>query len=72
MITIKCAQRILDYRVFRLNLGQFSVFINEYRAKYERWMEILKIEKNNAIIKDQENHFRSIFKKLYKWFGNYQ
>ena len=72
MMTTQGAQRVLDYRVFRHNLKRFPEYIQQYEVKYKRWRALLPESKGDAIFCGQGNHFRSMFKKLETWYGNYQ
>jgi transposase-like protein len=71
MMTIKGAQRVLDYRVFRHNFGRFPSYIQFYCNKYKRYQLILQESGNDPSIRGQGHHFTSIVKKLNRWFGNY-
>ena len=72
MKTIKGAQRILDYRVFRHNFGRFPEYIQHYESKYERWRVLLQKNKDDVIFRGQGNHYASMLRKLDKWFETYQ
>ena len=71
MMTETGAQRVLDYRVFGHNIKLFPDYIKQYELKYERWRVLLRECKGDAILRGQGNHFKSIFRKLDKWHGNY-
>ena len=72
MMSPKGAQRILDYRSFRHNFKRFPDYIQSYRNKYKRYRIFLKEMKNDPSIRGQGRHFSYEFKKLDKWYGNYQ
>ncbi len=72
MNTIRGAQRVLDYRVFGHNYKQFPRYIQKYKKKYKRWRALLPKYKGDRIFCGQGNHYRAMFKKLDKWFGNYK
>jgi hypothetical protein len=72
MMTVKGAQRVLDYRVFGHNSKQFPVYITQQEFNYERWRILVRNSKGDAILRGQGNYFRSMFKKLTKWQGEYQ
>lgn len=71
MMTEWGAQRVLDYRVFGHNIKLFPSYIQQYELKYESWRLLVRNCKGDAIFRGQGNHFRSVFRKLDKWYGNY-
>jgi transposase-like protein len=71
MKTMKGAQRVLDYRVFRHNFRRFPHYICQLELKHERWTVLLRNCKRDTVLRGQGNYFRSIFRKLDKWYGNY-
>jgi hypothetical protein len=72
MMTPEGAQRILDYRVFRHNYGKFPEHIDMMQAKYEEYRLIMTELPNPRLMAGHGRYFKSEFKKLDKWFGNYQ
>lgn len=72
MKTDKGAQRVLDYRAYGHNLKQFPGYISHYEQKYETWRALVRKNGDDAILRGQSNHFRSMFRKLEAWHGNYQ
>ena len=71
MKTIKGAQRILDYRVFRHNFGRFPEYRMSFEAKYEEFKIILSELPDGRVMGGQHMYFQAEFKKLDKWSGNY-
>lgn len=71
MITEKGAQRVLDYRAYGHNIKLFPDYIQQYKVKYERWRVLVRNCKGDAILRGQGNHFKSMFRKLDRWHGNY-
>jgi len=71
MKTEEGAQRVLDYRVFGHNIKRFPEYISQYEFKYERWRILIRNSRGDAILRGQGNHFRSVFRKLDMWHGNY-
>lgn len=72
MMTERGAQRVLDYRVFRHNLGVFPHYIQRYELKRDRWRSLLPEMKEDKIFKGQGPHYSSFLKKLNKWYGKYR
>ncbi len=72
MMTIKGAQRILDYRVFRHNFRRFPVHKEMFKKKFEEFKIILSELPDKRVMGAQHRYFQSEFKKLDKWFGRYQ
>ena len=72
MKTIKGAQRILDYRVFRHNFSRFPEYKNMFQTKYEEYRIILTEIPNPNRMAGHGRYFQSQFKKLDNWSGNYQ
>jgi hypothetical protein len=72
MKTPEGAQRILDYRVFKHNYGKFPTHIRDTRRKYEKWRALLKETHNHPTLRGGGNYFKSRFKKLDIWHGNYK
>ena len=72
LMTPRGAQRVLDYRVFRHNFGRFPSYIRFYRNKYKRYRMILQESTTEPSMRGLGNHFKYEFKKLDKWYGNYQ
>lgn len=72
MMTEQGAQRALDYRVFGHNLKRFPDYIRFFEAKYQRWKSLLPKSKGDRIFSGQSNHFRSTFRNLERWYGNYK
>ena len=72
MMTSEGAQRILDYRVFRHNFGKFPEHIEVMQTKYEEFKIILTEIPNKRVMAGHHHCFKSEFRKLDKWFGNYQ
>jgi len=71
MMTEKGAQRVLDYRAYGHNIKLFPDYIQQYKLKYERWRVLLRECKGDTFLRGQGNHFKSIFRKLDMWYGNY-
>jgi len=71
MMTEKGAQRVLDYRAYGHNIKLFPDYIQQYELKYERWRVLLRECKGDTFLRGQGNHFKSIFRKLDMWYGNY-
>jgi hypothetical protein len=72
MMTPEGAQRVLDYRVFRHNFGKFPAYIGMMQTKYEEFRLILTELPNYRLMIGDGHYFKSEFKKLDKWYGNYQ
>ena len=72
MMTPEGAQRVLDYRVFRHNFGKFPEHIGVMQTKYEEFRIILTELPNFLLMAGHGHYFKSEFKKLDKWYGNYQ
>jgi hypothetical protein len=72
MMTPRGAQRILDYRVFRHNFGQFPEHIRYLQTKYDEFKIILSELPDKRTMSAQHRYFQAEFKKLEKWYGNYQ
>jgi len=72
MMTIKGAQRILDYRVFRHNFRRFPEHKEMFKKKFEEFKIILSELPDKRVMGAQHRYFQSEFKKLDKWFGRYQ
>lgn len=72
MMTVRGAQRVLDYRVFRHNLGRFPEYIAQFEGKYEEFKVILSELPDKRVMSAQHRYFQAEFKKLEKWYGNYQ
>lgn len=72
MMTSQGAQRILDYRVFRHNFGRFPDQIKHFEMKYDEFKIILSELPDKRIMSAQHRYFQAEFKKLEKWYGNYQ
>ncbi len=72
MMTIKGAQRVLDYRVFRHNFGRFPEHKKMFEAKYEEFKIILSELPDKRVMGGQHRYFQAEIKKLDTWFGNYQ
>ena len=72
MMTPEGAQRVLDYRVFRHNFGKFPEYKELLQTKYEEFKIILKEIPNWRVMISHGQYFKSEFKKLDKWYGNYQ
>ena len=71
MMTEQGAQRVLDYRAYGHNIELFPDYIQQYEVKYESWRILVRDFKGDVILRGQGNHFRSMFRKLDKWYGNY-
>jgi len=65
------AQRVLDYRAYGHNMKLFPDYIHQKESKYESWRILVRNSKGDAILRGQGNYFKSIFRKLDKWHGNY-
>ncbi len=72
MMTIKGAQRVLDYRVFRHNFGRFPVHKEMFEMKFEEFKIFLSELPDKRVMGAQHRYFQAEFKKLDKWFGKYQ
>ena len=72
MMTPEGAQRILDYRVFRHNLGRFPEHKILLQTRYEEFKIILSELPDKRVMGAQHRYFQAEFRKLNKWFGNYQ
>ena len=72
MKTIKGAQRILDYRVFRHNFSRFPEYMNMFQTRYEEYRIILTEIPHPNRMAGHGRYFQSQFKKLDNWSGNYQ
>ncbi len=72
MMTIKGAQRILDYRVFKHNFERFPEYRAMFETKYEEFKTILSELPDGRVMGGQHRYFKAEFKKLDAWFGNYQ
>lgn len=72
MMTIKGVQRVLDYRVFKHNLGRFPEHRVMFKAKYEESKIILSELPDKRVMGAQHRYFQAEFKKFDIWFGNYQ
>lgn len=72
MMTIKGAQRVLDYRVFRHNFGRFSKHKEMFKTKFEEFKIILTELPDKRVMGAQHRYFQAEFKKLDTWFGRYQ
>jgi hypothetical protein len=72
MMTIKGAQRVLDYRVFRHNFGRFPVHKKMFEMKFEEFKIILSELPDKRVMGAQHRYFQAEFKKLDRWFGKYQ
>ena len=72
MKTIKGAQRILDYRVFKHNFERFPDYRIMFEAKYEEFKIILSELPDGRVMGAQHKYFKAEFKKLDQWYGNYQ
>ena len=65
------AQRVLDYRAYSHNSKLFPAFIDQYKLKYARWRVYIRNPEESTFLKGQANHFKSMFRKLDIWYGNY-
>jgi hypothetical protein len=72
MMTIKGAQRVLDYRVFRHNFGRFPEHKKMFEMKFEEFKIILSELPDKRVMGAQHRYFQAEFKKLDIWFGKYQ
>ena len=72
MMTIKGAQRVLDYRVFRHNFERFPEHKEMFEMKFEEFKIILSELPDKRVMGAQHRYFQAEFKKLDKWFGKYQ
>jgi len=72
MMTPEGAQRILDYRVFRHNFGRFPEQFEHLETKYDEFKIILSELPDKRVMSAQHRYFQARFKKLDKWYGNYQ
>ena len=69
MMTIKGAQRVLDYRVFRHNFGRFPEHKEMFETKFEEFKVILSELCDKRVMRAQHRYFQAEFKKLDTWFG---
>ena len=72
MMTPEGAQRVLDYRVFRHNFGKFPEYKKLLQTKYENFKIILTEIPDGRVMGGHHHYFKSEFRKLDKWYGNYQ
>lgn len=72
MKTMRGAQRVLDYRAFKINFHRFPEFISEFEAKYEAFKIILSGLENKRLMSGQHRYFQAEFRKLDKWYGSYK
>jgi len=72
MMTPQGAQRVLDYRVFRHNFGRFPTYYRKMEAKYQNWRSLLQNNKDDRVLCGQGGYFKAQFRRLDKWYGNYQ
>ena len=72
MMTPKGAQRILDYRVFRHNFGKFPEYKELLQNKYDEFKILITEIPNGRVMGGHHHHYKSEFRKLDKWYGNYQ
>jgi len=70
MKTIKGAQRILDYRVFKHNFERFPRYRITFEAKFEEFKIILSELPDKRVMGGTHKYFKAEFKKLDRWFGN--
>lgn len=72
MMTIKGAQRILDFRVFRHNFGRFPSYIVELDKDYQSYRLLVQETHNHPSIRGHGMYFKHKKIKLDQQFGNYQ
>jgi len=72
MMTIKGAQRILDFRVFRHNFGRFPNYIAELDKDYQSYRLLVQETHNHPSIRGHGMYFKHKKIKLDQQFGNYQ
>ncbi len=71
MKTEEGAQRVLDYRAFGHNIGRFPEFIKKLQKRYEDYRSLAKETSNHPTLRGAGMYFKSEFKKLHRWYGNY-
>ncbi|MFX1257232.1 MAG: hypothetical protein ACFFAN_05210 [Promethearchaeota archaeon] len=72
MKTLRGAQRVLDYRVFRHNFGRFPIHRTHLERKYEEWRVLVKETSNHPTLRGAGMYFKAQFNHLDKWYGNYK
>ncbi|MBA7658211.1 hypothetical protein ES703_66160 [subsurface metagenome] len=72
MMTVKGAQRILDFRVFRHNFGRFPNYIAELDKDYQSYRLLVQETHNHPSIRGHGMYFKHKKIKLDQQFGNYQ
>ncbi|MFW9875943.1 MAG: hypothetical protein ACFFG0_22815 [Candidatus Thorarchaeota archaeon] len=71
-MTPERTQRILEYRVFRHNLGRFSDYITKMQKNYKEYHILTKETRKHSSIKGAGQYFKAQFKKPKPWNGNYK
>lgn len=61
-----------DYRVFRHNFGKFPEYKELLQNKYDEFKIIITEIPDGRVMGGHHHHFKSEFRKLDKWYGNYQ
>jgi len=72
MMTQEGAQRVLDYRVFGHNFRKFPEHITKIKKKYGEYRILLTKLPDGRLMAGHGMYFKHEFKKLDKWYGNYQ
>ncbi len=72
MMTQEGAQRVLDYRVFGHNFRKFPGHITKIKKKYGEYRILLTKLPDGRLMAGHGMYFKYEFKKLDKWYGNYQ
>ena len=72
MMTIKGAQRILDYRAFRHNFGRFPTYVAELDKNYKSYRLLVRETQNHPSIRGHGMYFKHKRIKLDQYFGNCQ
>ena len=72
MMTLKGAQRILDYRVFRHNFGRFPEYERHLESKYKELKTISSDLPDKRVLGGAYRHFQAELRHVRKWYGNYQ
>jgi transposase-like protein len=72
MKTIKGAQRILDYRVFKHNFHRFPEYLSEFEGNYETFKIFVSELSKKQSMSGQHRYFQAELRKLSKLFGFYK
>ncbi len=72
MMTIKGAQRVLDYCVFRHNFGRFPNFVTKLDKNYKSYRLLVRETQNHPSTRGHGMYFKHKRIKLDLYFRNYQ